>query len=135
MTTATTLDMSLIAVDATFKGRVQAALFQYCTQTVLSESCADNGSLTPQRHQIRKAYAANVLNNISNFITSFCWVAAANQTLANDVVTANGANFTTSTTGATVAAAVTTATPTSNGATDTDINNAVAAAFNLMANA
>lgn len=135
MTVATTLDMSLIAADTIFKGRVQASLFSYCVGTLLSESCTDTSATTPSRHIVRKSYASNVLNNIATSIPAFIWAAASNQTLANDVVTANGANFTASSGASVVAAAITTATPTTTGATDTDINNAVAAAFNLLANA
>jgi hypothetical protein len=128
MAAATLLDMSLIANDSSFKGRVQASVYGFCTTTLQSE--------TNNNHTIRKAYAAQVLNNPNTFMNNFVWAAASNQTLANDVITANGGtNFTASTTAATVAAAVTTATPTITGATDTDINNAVANAFIALANA
>lgn len=123
----TLYDMQWIAQDNNFKGRVQASVYSYCISTVQSE--------TVNNHAARKAYAAQILNNPNSFMNNFVWAAASNQTLANDVITANGANFNSSTTGAQVAAAVTTATPTTTGATDTDINNAVASAFNALANA
>jgi hypothetical protein len=135
MATANSFDMQLIAADSNLKTRVQALLNAFLVGTVFPESCSDTGSVTPQRHLARKAYASQVLNNYSAYATMFEWAAASNQTLANDVVTTNGGNFTSSTTQATVAAAVTTATPTTTGATDTDINNALAASFNLLANA
>jgi hypothetical protein len=128
MAAATLLDMSLIANDQTFKNRVQASLFAYCTTTLQSE--------TANNHAARKVFAAQLMNAPNSFIPNFTWAAASNQTLANDVITANGgANFTASTAPSTIAAAITTATPTTTGATDTDINNAVANAFNALANA
>lgn len=136
MATATSFDMQLIAVDATLKLRAQALFNAFVVSTLLSESSSDTiGTISPQRHLARKAYASQVLNNYSQFANVIEWACASNQTLANDVVTTNGGNFTSSTTQAQVAAAVTTATPTTTGATDTDINNAIAAAFNLLANA
>lgn len=124
---ATLFDMQLIANDTSFKGRVQASVYAFCVVTVQSE--------TANNHTLRKAYASQVLNAPNTFMNNFVWAAASNQTLANDVITAAGSNFTASTTPAQVAAAVTTGTPTTTGATDTDINNAVAAAFNTLANA
>jgi len=120
--------MALIAADVTFKGRVQAAVYQYAIQTINAETGVVN-------HDRRKNYANQVLNDPNASIPDFVWAAASNQTLANDVVTANVTNFTPATTAAVVAAAVTTATPTITGATDTDINNAVANAWNMLANA
>lgn len=135
MATATSFDMQLIAVDSNLKTRVQALLNAWLIGTMYTESSADGGTITPQQHQARKLYAAQVLNNYSQFANVFEWAVASNQTLANAVVTTNGANFTSSTTQATVAAAVTTATPTTTGATDAMINNAIAASFSLLANA
>lgn len=135
MATATSFDMQLIAIDTTLKTRVQALLNAWLVGTMYPESAADGSTITPQEHIQRKAFAANVLNNYSQYASVFEWVVASNQTLANAVVTQNGANFTSSTTTATVAAAVTTSTPTSTGATDTMINNALASSFSLLANA
>jgi hypothetical protein len=126
--TATLYDMSRIAIDAVFVQRVQASVFNYAVYSIGAEG------QNIANHVTRKAYAFQVLNNPNVYIADFAWAAASNPILANDVVTQNAANFTTATTDATVAAAVTTATPASTGATDSDINNAVAAAWNTMAN-
>jgi hypothetical protein len=127
MATATSFDVQLIAADTAFQGRVKALTYTYCISTVAGE--------TVNNHLARKTYASQILNNPNSYIPNFVWVAAQDQTLANSVVTANGANFTSSTTAATVAAAVTTPTPLSTGATDVLISNAIANAFNIMANA
>ena len=131
MTTATFLDMSLIAADVVLRGRVQAAVYQYAIQTING----GGAELTLSNHGQRKNYAAQVLNNPNDFIPDFVWAVAQNQIFADGVVTQNAANFTPTTTAATVAAAVTTATPTTTGGTDTNIANAVANAWNMLANA
>lgn len=125
--TATSLDMELIAGDTVFANRVKALTFAYCDTTVQSE--------TANNHTARRSYCQQILNNPNTYIPNLVWAAASNQTLANDVVTTLGRNFTASDTTSTIAGAVTTATPLTTGATDTDINNAVAAAFNAFANA
>lgn len=75
-------------------------------------------------------YAFAILNNPGLYITPLSWAAACNQILANDCLNDGnaGANFTTATTAATVATA-TAAIP------DTDIDNAIASAWNMLANA
>lgn len=126
--TAFLLDMALISTDGVFKQRVQAAFTQYAVSVIGSESAST------AQHSQRFNYATMVLNNPSNYLNSFVWVAASNQSLANDVITAAGANFTPTTSAATIAAAITTATPATTGATDTDIDNAIAFAWNVLSN-
>src|SRR5258708_18791955 len=122
MAVATLLDMALIAADVTFKGRVQAAVFQYAIQTING----GGNELTLSNHDRRKNYAAQVLNDPPSFIPDFVWAVASNQTLASNVVTQNVTNFTAATTPAVVAAAVTTVTPTLTGGADQNIPDALA---------
>lgn len=122
MATASLLDMQFIAQDSFFANMVKSSVYGYCISTVQSE--------TNNSHQARKAFAASVLNSPNTYIPNFTWAAATNQTLADGVITTGnaGAHFTTSTTAAAVTAAV------QAGSTDTNINNAVASAFNALAN-
>lgn len=127
MAAATSVDQMLIAQDATFKLRVQMLLYDFCIVVI--------GGNTSQS-TARKSYASQVCNNPNAFVNSFVLACAQDQNLSNSVITANGgANFTPNTIAATVASAVTTATPTTTGATDSLINNAIASAFNILANA
>lgn len=108
MATATTFDMQLIAQDPTFSRQVKASLLEYIIFTA------------PNRN-----FAAQVFNNIDEFLPKFTWAAAVNSTLANNVLTVGNANtnFTSSTTGAQVASAI------QLGLTDNWLNNAVASAY------
>jgi|SRR5882672_4491171 len=123
MATASLLDKELIASDTVFLNMVKASVFQFCTTTIQTTQSGGNA--------VQKSYAAQVINTPNNFISNFAWAAAVNQNLADAVITAGnaGAHFTTSTTASAVTAAI------QSGATDTLINNAVAAAFNALANA
>ena len=124
MATASLLDKQFIAQDTFFQNMVKASVFQYATTTVQTAQSGGN--------VVQKNYAAQVLNNPNNFIPNFTWAAAVNQTLADAVITTGnaGAHFTTSTTTATVTSAIQAA-----GLDPTLVNNAVAAAFNALANA
>jgi hypothetical protein len=128
---ANLLDMALIAADATFKIRVQASVFKYAIATI-----GGAGDQALSNHSLRKNYAVLVLNDPNAFIPDFVWACATNAILAGDVITANaGVNFTVATgTPTAVAAVVTTATPQTTGATESDIDNAVANAWNMMGN-
>jgi hypothetical protein len=120
MATANLTDMSILATDTTFGNRVLMSLTQYCTVTVAgSESITTS---TVQIHIARKAYASGVLNNPTFYKPLFINAAAANQTVANDATATGTLVGLTSAQVATAAAAC----------TDTDINNAVAAAFNAF---
>lgn len=119
MATANLNDMSTLATDTVFGNRVFMALIQFCTNVVPGESIT---STTVQLHVARKNYAATVLNNPNVYKPLFVNAVAANQNVAND---------------ATVSATIVglTAGPLATAAllcTDTDINNAVAAAFNAF---
>ena len=119
MSIANLTDMSILATDTVFGNRVLSSLTQFCTVTIPSESIT---STTVQLHTARKQYAAAVLNNPSNFKPLFINAASVNQTVANDATAAGTLVGMTSTQVATAATAC----------TDTDINNAVAAAFNAF---
>lgn len=119
MAVANLNDMAVLATDTVFGNRVFISLIQYCTITVPSETIAASGGTV---HALRKNYAANVLNNPTIYKPLFVNAAAANQTVANDA-TVSGTIV-----GETGAALATSALL----CTDTDINNAVAAAFNAF---
>lgn len=119
MATANLNDMATLATDAVFGNRVLMALIEFCTTTVPAEAITGT---TVQLHIARKNYAAAVLNNPTTYKPLFVNAAAANQTVANDATTAG------TIVGATPAALGTAALL----CTDTDINNAVAAAFNAF---
>lgn len=126
--TAVLQDMAIIATDTTFGNRVLASLTQYIVTTLQSEAIGTTANAC-QTHIARKNYGAAVLNAPSSFKALFVNAAASNQTLANDVVTTAGtalANIS----GPAVATAITPINSTTTGATDTDINNAVANSFN-----
>jgi hypothetical protein len=124
MATASLLDKQFIAQDTFFVNMVKASAFNYCTTTVQTSQSGGNAA--------QKNYAAQVLNDPNSFISDFAWAAAVNQALADAVITTGngGSHFTTATTAAAVTTAIQAA-----GIDSTLINNAVAAAFNAMANA
>lgn len=126
--TAVLQDMSIIASDTTFGKRVLASLTQYIITTLSSEAVGTTANAC-QTHISRKNYGAAVLNSPSSFQSLFVNAAASNQVLANDVVTTAGTSLA-NLTGAQVATAITPVNSTTTGATDTDINNSVANAFN-----
>lgn len=119
MATANLTDMSILAGDQTFQNRVAEALFIYCWNTVPSESIT---AASVSLHNARKNYAAGVLNNPNTFKPLFVNVVASNQIVANDATT-NGTLVGLGSSQVATAAAL---------ATDTDITNAVAAAFNAF---
>lgn len=119
--TANFTDMSILATDTVFQNRVLVALTIYCWNTVLGESIS--ATSLPQ-HIARKNYCANVLNNPTTYKPLFVNLAAANQTVANDATVGGTLVGMTGSQVATAAAAV----------LDTDISNAVAAAFNAFIN-
>lgn len=117
MATAVLNDMAVLATDTVFGNRVLMSLIQFCTVTVPTETIA---STAVQLHISRKNYAAAVLNNPNFYKPLFVNAVAANQIVANDA-TVSG----TLVGSATVAAQALLC-------TDTDINNAVASAFNAF---
>lgn len=117
MATAALNDMAVLATDAIFGNRVLMSLVQFCTVVVPSESIASTGV---QLHVARKNYAAAVLNNPNTYKPLFVNAVAANQIVANDATV--GGTLVGS---ATIAAQALLC-------TDTDINNAIAAAFNAF---
>ena len=117
--TANLTDMSTLATDTVFGNRVLVSVVNYCSSTVLNEAISAS---TLAVHIARKSYCQQILNNPANFKSQFVDVAAGNQTVAND---ATAAGTLVGMTGAQVATAAT-------ACTDTDINNAVAAAFNAF---
>jgi hypothetical protein len=119
MATANLTDMSILALDGTFSNRVQMALTQFCTVTIPAETISTNAV---QLHIARKQYASQILNNPATYKPLFVLAVAANQIVANDA-TAGGTLV-----GMTPAQIITAAALT----LDTDINNAVAAAFNAF---
>lgn len=121
MSVANLTDMSLLATDTTFGNRVLEALIQYCTNVVPTEAVASTADAA-QLHIQRKQEAAAIMNNPTQFKPLFVNAVAANQIVANDA-TVNGTLVGQTPTQITAAAAL---------CTDTDINNAVAAAFNAF---
>lgn len=119
MAIANLTDMSILATDATFQNRVAESLFIFCWSTIPGEAVSASNMA---QHIARKNLAAAILNNPSNYKPLFVNVVAANQTCANDATTGGTLVGMTPTQIATAAAAV----------LDTDINNAVAAAFNAF---
>jgi hypothetical protein len=119
MATANLNDMANLATDTVFGNRVLMALIEFCTTTIPGETITGT---TVQLHTARKNYASQVLNNPTVYKPLFVNAVAANQIVAND---------------ATVGGTLVGMTPTQLGTaallcTDTDINNAVAAAFNAF---
>lgn len=121
MATANLNDMATIATDAVFGNRVFMSLMQYCTITVPGETIS-TGSV--QLHMARKQYASAVLNNPTFYKPLFVNAVSANQIVANDA-TAGGTVVGMSPTSLATATLL---------CTDTDIDNAVAAAFNSFIN-
>jgi hypothetical protein len=121
MATANLNDMATLAADPTFGNRVFAALMIYCSNTVMNEAVS---AATLAQHNARKSYAAQILNNPTFYKPLFVNVVASNQIVANDATASGtivGETGTTLTTSALLC-------------TDTDIENAVAAAFNAFIN-
>lgn len=119
MATAVLNDMATLATDTVFGNRVLMSLIQFCTISVPGEAITGT---TVQLHIYRKQYASQVLNNPAFYKPLFVNACAANQIVANDATT-NGTLV-----GLTQAALATAALL----CTDTDIDNAVAAAFNAF---
>jgi hypothetical protein len=122
MATANLTDMSILATDTTFGNRVFCSLMLYCSSTIPSESIT---SATAQIHAARKNFAANIVSNVQTpnpYKQTFINVVSVNQTVANDATAGGTLVGLGSSQVATAAAAC----------TDTDINNAVAAAFNSL---
>lgn len=119
MSVANLNDMQTLATDTVFGQRVFMSLIQFCTTVVPGETIASGALML---HVARKNYAAQVLNNPNLYKPLFVNAAAANQIVANDATTSGSiVGFTT---GPLATAALL--------CTDTDINNAVAAAFNAF---
>jgi hypothetical protein len=122
MSTATLTDMSILATDPTFGNRVFASLATYCTVTIPTETITD---AAVELHVARKQLAASILANIESpnpWKQLFVNVVSVNQIVANDA-TANGTLV-----GMTQAEIATAAAL----CLDSDINNAVASAFNAF---
>jgi hypothetical protein len=119
MATANLTDMSILATDATFQGRVLMSLVQFCTVSVPSETINTNAV---QLHVSRKQYSAQVLNNPNFYKPLFVNATAANQIVANEATSGGTLVGMTQSQIATAAAAC----------LDTDINNAIASAFNAF---
>jgi len=119
MATANLNDMATLATDPVFGNRVLMSLTEFCTITIPTETVATNSI---QLHVARKNFGSAILNNPTFYKPLFVNAAAANQIVAND---------------ATVSGTLVGATPAALAAaallcTDTDINNAIAAAFNAF---
>lgn len=121
MATANLNDMATLATDVVFGNRVLMSLVQFCSSTLPSEAVSTSG-YGAQLHIARKNYAAQILNNPTVYKPLFVNAAAANQIVANDATT-NGTIVGQTPTQIATAALL---------CTDTDINNAVAAAFNAF---
>jgi hypothetical protein len=119
MATANLNDMSTLTTDTVFGNRVFMSLIQFCTITVPSEAVT---TTTVQLHIARKSYAAQILNNPNIYKPLFVNAAAANSIVANDATA--GGTIVGMTAGPLATAALL--------CTDTDINNAVASAFNAF---
>jgi hypothetical protein len=120
--TPTLSDSFNLSNSAIFKGRVQISLVSTC-MNINSE--AISGTMPLALHLLRKNQVAQILNpaNFSTWVSQFALLAAANATVVSDATTAttNYVPITTST-GDTVQPNI----------PDTDINNAVSAAFNAV---
>ena len=119
MATATLNDMSVLASDLTFQARVGQSLFIYCWSTVPGETV---GSSNLAQHIARKNFSAQILNNPTTYKPLFVNVVSANQIVANDATT-NGSIVGLASSAIAAAALL---------CTDSDINNAIAAAFNAF---
>lgn len=121
MATATLNDMATLTTDTTLQGRIFMSLMVYCTVTVPGEAVASSAGAC-STHIARKNFAAQVMNNPNNYKTLFVNAVCANQIVANDATT----------NGTIVGDAPATLATAALLCTDTDINNAVAAAFNAF---
>jgi ATP-dependent exoDNAse (exonuclease V) beta subunit len=119
MATANLNDMATLATDPVFGNRVLSALILYCGTTVLNEAIT---AASVAQHNARKNYASQVLNNPTFYKPLFVNVVSVNQIVANEA-TATGTIV--GQTGATLATSALLC-------LDSDINNAVAAAFNAF---
>jgi hypothetical protein len=119
MAVATLNDMATLVTDPTFGNRVNASMIIYASGTIMNESITAS---TLAYHVARKQYAAQVLNNIGNYKNIFVQMVGANQIVANDA-TASGTIV--GQVGSVLAASALLC-------TDTDINNAVASAYNSL---
>jgi hypothetical protein len=119
MSTANLNDMATLANDGIFGDRVMSALIQYCVTSIPSESITGT---TVELHVARKQFAAAILNNPNNYKPLFINAVACNQIVANDATVGVTLVGMTSQQLATAALLC----------TDTDISNAVAAAFNAF---
>jgi hypothetical protein len=119
MATANLNDMATIATDTVFGNRVFMAMIEFCTVVLPTETIT---SATAQIHLARKQFAGQILNNPSQYKPLFINAVAANQIVANDA-TASGTVVGLSPTALATATLL---------CIDTDINNAVASAFNAF---
>ena len=119
MAVANLNDMVTLTTDTVFGGRVFMGMILFCTTVVPSETITGT---TVSLHQQRKQYAAQVLNNPNFYKPLFVNAVASNQTVANDATVGGTLVGLTSPAIATAALLC----------TDTDINNAIAAAFNAF---
>lgn len=119
MATANLNDMSILATDPVFGGRVLMSMITYCTVTIPAEAITGT---SVQLHVARKSFSASILNNPNFYKPLFVNAASANQIVANDA-TASGTIVGGSPASIAAAALL---------CTDTDINNAVASAFNAF---
>ena len=119
MATAVLADMVQLQTDTTLKGRISAAVEEYCTVGLPGEAITN---ATAEAHIKRQQYAAQILNNPSFYDPFFQQAVCCNQIVANDA-TAGGTLVGMTPTQIATAAAL---------CLDTDIANAVAAAFNAF---
>jgi hypothetical protein len=119
MATANFNDMQTLATDTVFGNRVWEAVEIYCG-VVNSESISSTMPII--LHTARKQLSSAIAQNQATYKPIFVNIAASNQTVANDA-TASGTIV--GQTGATLATSALLC-------TDTDISNAIAAAFNSL---
>jgi hypothetical protein len=111
-------DQQFLASDATFQSRALQSFVGFCVSTVLTESATT--ALHRQRVQFCQAVMGTV-NGPANFKINIAEVAASNATVVSDATAGGGTPLTTGNV-ATQAPLV----------VDTDLNNAIAAAFNIF---
>ena len=117
MSTANLNDMATLANDTVLGQRIFMAMIQFCSIVVPGETIS-NGAV--ELHIARKSYGARILNDPNTYKPLFVNAVAANQIVANDATA--GGTIVGFTSGPLATAALL--------CTDTDINNAIAAAFN-----